>query len=350
MLLILLMLNIDDVNIIDDKNKIINFIKYIKTVSNKLIGIDFEFNNIKYNSGSKREIALMQINIYNSDKKIFIINPLDMNKSQIEVLKTLLFKNKIIMHGAESLDIPNMFNKFLVNDNERIFFLKNYIDTKFLCEYNNIIINENKKCKIYELLLNQKVINQEIYNYLEKNEEKMGHIYEIFIDIKKLKDNKNLIYYSSYDVYYLGELYISLLKTLQSLQIDIELFMDFIRLIILIRYNNNLDNYSAYLNKMNNYIFYINNNVKRLNDIFQEKITKNNQRLNLPKLIKILLKIPFLKKLIEIIIKHQVYKEIIDNNIVYVKKDIIFNEKFNIINKFIKELEFFPKIYNYLNK
>jgi hypothetical protein len=343
------MLNINDVDIIDNKDKIINFVKYIKNVNNKLIGIDFEFNNIKTKFDSKREIALMQINIYNGDKKIFIINPLNFDKIQIEVLKTLLFKNKIIMHGAESLDIPNMFNQFLINDNERVQFLKNYIDTKFFCEYNNIIINENKKCKIYELLLNQKVINQEIYNYLEKNEENMGHIYEIFIDIKKLKDNKNLIYYSSYDVYYLGELYVSLQQSLQLLQIDLELFMDFVRLIILIRYNRNLDNYSTYLNNMNNYIF-SDRKIKRLNDVFQEKINKNNQRLNLPKLIKILLKIPFLKKLIEVIIKHQVYKNIIDNNNVYVKKDIIFDGKLDVINKFIKELHYFPKIYNYLNK
>lgn len=324
------MLNIKDVKIIDNKDKNIDFIKYIKNVSNKLVGIDLEFNNIN----NKREIALVQINIYNSHKKIFIINPLDFDKNQIEIFKTFLFKNKIIMHGAESLDIPNMFNEFLLNESERIYFLKNYIDTKFLCEYNNIIKNINKKCKIYELLLNQNVINQKIYDFLEENEEKMGNIYEIIININTLKDNKWLILYSSYDVYYLGELYISLLNLN-----NLELFMDFIRLIILIRYNNkqssNLDYYSAFLNKMNNYIFFENNKFIRLNDIYLKNLNNN-------KFFNILLKIPFLKKLIEIIIKYQVYKNITDNNIVYIKKNTIFNAKLDKINKFIKELEYFP--------
>ena len=330
------MLNIKDVKIIDNKDKIIDFIKYIKNISNKLVGIDLEFNNIN----NKREIALVQINIYNSYKKIFIINPLDFDKNQIEVFKTFLFKNKIIMHGAESLDIPNMFNEFLLNESERIYFLKNYIDTKFLCEYNNIIKNINKKCKIYELLLNQKVINQKIYNFLEENEEKMGNIYDIIIDINTLKDNEWLILYSSYDVYYLGELYISLLNLN-----NLEIFMDFIRLIILIRYNNkqsfNLDNYSAFLNKMNNYIFFENNKFIRLNDIYLKNLNNN-------KFFNILLKIPFLKKLIEIIIKYQVYKNIIDNNTVYIKKNTKFNGKLDKINKIITELEYFPSLKKFI--
>ena len=339
------MLNIKDVKIIDNKDKIIDFIKYIKNISNKLVGIDLEFNNIN----NKREIALVQINIYNSYKKIFIINPLDFDKNQIEVFKTFLFKNKIIMHGAESLDIPNMFNEILLTDNERIQFLKNYIDTKFLCEYQNILNNYNRKCKIYELLLNQKVIDQKIYDYLEKNEELMGHIYNILIDIKKLKNNKQLILYSSYDVYYLGELYISLLN-LENL----EIFMDFVRLIILIRYNSNLNKYSSLVNSMNNYID--SKSKKRLNDIYNDYIKKNINQLLL-----LLLQIPFIKKIAEIIIKYQVYKNITDTNIVYVKKDVILDksdksDNNETIENIITELKYFPNILKlikniiYLNK
>ena len=338
------MINVNDVFIADNNDKNNEFSKIIKNVSNKLIGIDFEFNNIN----NKREIALMQINIYNSDKKIYIINPLLFDKNQMEILKTFLFKNKIIMHGAESLDIPNMFNEILLTDNERVQFLKNYIDTKFLCEYQNILNNYNKKCKIYELLINQKVINQKIYDYLEKNEEQMGHIYNIIIDIKKLKNNKQLILYSSYDVYYLGELYISLLN-LEKL----EIFMDFVRLIILIRYNNkesfNLDKYSSLVNSMNNYID--SKSKKKLNDIYIEKI---NEKINQNNLLLLLLQIPFIKKLAEIIIKYQIYKNIIDNNIVYIKKDIIFNksdksDKSDNIENIITEIKYFPNILKYIN-
>jgi len=326
------MLNVDDVFIADNNDKNMEFIKIIKNVSNKLVGIDFEFNNIN----NKRQIALMQFNIYNGDKKIYIINPLLIDKNQMEILKTFLFKNKIIMHGAESLDIPNMFNEILLTDNERIQFLKNYIDTKFLCEYQNILNNYNRKCKIYELLLNQKVIDQKIYDYLEKNEELMGHIYNILIDIKKLKNNKQLILYSSYDVYYLGELYISLLN-LENL----EIFMDFVRLIILIRYNSNLNKYSSLVNSMNNYID--SKSKKRLNDIYNDYIKKNNNQ------ILLLLQIPFIKKIAEIIIKYQIYKNIIDTNIVYVKKDVILDksdksDKSDTIENIITELKYFPNI------
>jgi hypothetical protein len=334
------MLNINEVFIGDDIDKNNEFIKIIKNINNKLIGIDFEFNNIR----NKREIALMQINVYNGDKKIYIVNPLLLNNYQIEILKTFLFKNKIIMHGAESLDIPNMFNNFLVNDKERLQFLNNYIDTKFLCEYKNILNNVIKKCKIYELLINQKVIDQKIYDYLEKNEEIMGPVYNIIIDIKKLRNNKNLILYSSYDVYYLGELYMSLLE-LENL----ELFMDIVRLSILIRYNNKLDYYNTFLNNMNN--TFIENNSKRLNDIFNDKLNKNDFH----KILKIGLKIPFIKKIIEIFIKYQIYKKIIDNNVVFIKKDTKFNQKLDNINDFITEINYYPtvlKIVNiiYLNK
>jgi hypothetical protein len=261
------------------------------------------------------------------------------DKNQMEILKTFLFKNKIIMHGAESLDIPNMFNEILLNENERIQFLKNYIDTKFLCEYQNILNNYDRKCKIYELLINQKVIDQKIYDYLEKNEELMGPVYKIIIDIKILKNNKQLILYSSYDVYYLGELYMSLLN-LENL----ELFMDFIRLIILIRYNNKqglkLDKYSSLVNSMNNYID--SKSKKRLNDIYIEQIN-NNQKLGI---LQIILQIPFIKKLTEIIIKYQIYKNITDTNIVYVKKDVIFydSNKMEPIENIITELKYFPNI------
>jgi hypothetical protein len=326
------MLDIKDVFIGDNNEENNKFIQIIKNISNKLVGIDFEFNNIN----NKREIALMQINIYNSDKKIYIINPLLLDKNQMEILKTFLFKNKIIMHGAESLDIPNMFNEILLNDNERIQFLKNYIDTKFLCEYQNILNNYNRKCKIYELLINQKVITQEIYDYLEKNEEQMGPVYKIIIDIKKLKDNENLILYSSYDVYYLGELYMSLLNLK-----NLEVFMDFVRLIILIRYNNNLEKYSSLVNSMNNYID--GSSKKRLNDIYLEKLKKNN----IPDFLKLLLQIPFIKKFIEIIIKYQIYKNITDTNIVFIKKDVIFN-KLDKIETIITEFKYFPNIYKYI--
>ena len=64
--------------------------------------------------------------------------------------------------------------------------------------------------KIKELLLEQKVINQKKYNELEKNEEKMGKIYDIIIDIKNLSDE--LTKYSLYDVIYLKFLFLKFIE------------------------------------------------------------------------------------------------------------------------------------------
>ena len=54
------------------------------------------------------------------------------------------------------------------------------------------------KYRIYQLLL-QKVIDNDKLNVLLKNEEDMGPIYKIFIDVENM--SKSLTYYSAYDVY-----------------------------------------------------------------------------------------------------------------------------------------------------
>ena len=49
-----------------------------------------------------------------------------------------------------------------------------------------------------------KVIDKKQFDFLLKNEEDMGAIYKIFIDVKNMK--KELTYYSAYDVLYLPRL------------------------------------------------------------------------------------------------------------------------------------------------
>ena len=115
--------------------------------------------------------------------------------------------NKIykILHGSDSLDIPYTFNTFDNNKDDILKFTSSLIDTKYLCEYHHIENNIEDKCKIKELL-EHKVINQTQFDNLVKNEEKMGNISDIKIDINNISDE--LVKYSMYDVLFLKYLYL----------------------------------------------------------------------------------------------------------------------------------------------
>ena len=112
-----------------------------------------------------------------------------------------------ILHGAESLDIPYIVQDLFNYDTIPIIdFFLSMIDTRYLCEYLNLILNKSKICSIYDMLLNFNIINENIKNKLDENEKKMGPIYNIFIDINNLSDE--LITYSIYDVVYLIKAYL----------------------------------------------------------------------------------------------------------------------------------------------
>ena len=190
-------------------NKMINYFKKYNNFEDELIiGIDFEFNRSL--DDTHREIALVQINLETNKKEseIFMFYPPHLNDEQTKVLKKLLLNEKIktILHGGESLDIPYLFTDFFTNIDEKKQFCKNLFDTKYLCEYYNLKNNlvENK-CKIYYLLLQMNVIDQKQMDYLLENQEKMGSISEIRINVKDM--SKELINYAAYDTLYLPELY-----------------------------------------------------------------------------------------------------------------------------------------------
>jgi hypothetical protein len=129
--------------------------EFISYKGYKVIGVDFEFNRVK----NKREIALCQINFIKKKKMdIFLFYPPNIKK---DTFKNLLISDCIkILHGSESLDLPYLFDNIITNDNWDKF-CNNLIDTRYLCEYynssNNII---NARCRIYDLLLQMKVISK----------------------------------------------------------------------------------------------------------------------------------------------------------------------------------------------
>ncbi len=169
------------------------------------IGIDFEFNKI---SKTDRDVALMQINLENDSNigYIFILYPPKLSKTNLKQLIDLLTTKQIIkiLHGAESLDIPYLFNQLLITKDNIDGFCKNFYDTKYLCDYKSIKDNISGKCSIYQLLLNEKIITNKKLNELEKIEEVIGPLYLIEIDIYNL--NNDVLLYSLYDVLFLPEL------------------------------------------------------------------------------------------------------------------------------------------------
>jgi hypothetical protein len=178
---------------------------------NHYIAIDFEFNKI---SKGEREVALMQINLENNSEiaHIFIIYPPILLKDIYHNLIRLLTVPEIIkvFHGAESLDIPYLFNQLLVTPENIENFCINFYDTKYLCDYKNIteksrnLNYEKKSCSIYNFLLDNKVMSKEKFDELEQMGEKMGPIYLIEIKIETMSDD--MFKYSLYDVIYLPEL------------------------------------------------------------------------------------------------------------------------------------------------
>jgi hypothetical protein len=325
--------------IVCNNNKnIVNMIKQFKNFNKKnsgLIGIDFEFNRKLDDSG--REIALIQINLENkSNGDIFIFNPNDLNKSNIQVFISLLTNTKIkkIVHGAEALDIPYIFNSLLLSQDDKINFCKNLFDTRYMCEFYNFNNNKDYKCKIYYLLYNFNVINKKQFNFLIKNEEEMGSISEIRIDINNM--SKELILYTVCDVIYLPELlskfpnnnvYKKIIPELTSVSFILK-NSNFFNNNIVNKYNINFVKSYKSIKMIDIYylfFYWVQDDEKILND---------------------LLKINYFKKFFDIIIKKMVYNKIFNKYKVFVNNNTSIRE--TIVLKELDILSKFPNIDNFI--
>lgn len=320
-----------EISICDNKEKINLMIKYIHQFRNindkKYLAIDFEFNNIN----NKREIALCQINLESKlEGKIFLFYPPDLNNNQINIFKNILIDVNVIkiLHGGESLDLPYLFDNILLNNKDRELFLENLFDTRYLCEYYNIEYNLEKKCKINYLLLDMKVINQKQFDFLQREEDKMGPIYNIIIDVRKMDDL--LILYTTTDVLYLPEL--------------------------LKKYPNNIV-YNNLISQMTNFTFFL-KRINNYNEIIQ-KISKyninfikdNDFKIQLNKIFNMIyymidsnnkiyynfIKINHFKKTMEIMIKNFLYNILIDNFDVWINNSELTNFKIKLDLKFLKK-------------
>jgi hypothetical protein len=322
---------------IDNINKFIDYIDiFDKSNNEKIIGIDFEFNN----SGpplNKREIALFQINlhIFDGDKNVFMFYPPDLSTEQLNKLKHILYSNKIIIHGGESLDIPYIFSNIFTSNKDRIRFLKNLYDTRFMCEYYNIINNVDYKCKIYELLKNMKVIDSKKYNYLIQNEQEMGPIYKVIIDVKNMNDK--VIIYSAYDVIFLPDLY----KKFPTDNYYQTIIPGITRNVLIMKYNGDLVKNLELLNKMNLFFINIQDIVFKFIDLYQIMIENIY--------IGDLLKINYFRKFLFMIIKYHLYKIFVNNYKTYYKKNKLNKLKINNDIFIVDELkQFNNELYKYI--
>lgn len=309
------------------------------------IGLDLEFNT--------KVAALIQLNFNMIDdlfneNMIFIIEPDIFKKNWRKFfINYILCRKNIykILHGSDSLDIPYIYNTLLESDINLILkFTKYFIDTKFLCEYSNYKkFNEIGKCKIYYILLNENIISKNKFNELLQNEENMGPIYDITININKM--NKNLIDYTLYDVIYLYEV----IKCYKNKLDNFHLINELSRASIINKRNDFNIIPIDELNKINNYIFDKSNEKVKLIDQFNLNFERF---LNKYKDLQILLKINYLKSLIINVFKYESYYNICKKYDVYSKlkgqelydnKILDIDINYSMFYKFKKYLKFFNK-------
>jgi hypothetical protein len=333
-----------------------NFIKNSNknTKEKHYLGIDFEFKQV---AKVDKEVALMQINLENESNigYIFVLYPPSLTKDNYNLLITLISNPNMIkiLHGAESLDIPYLFNQILITSENVNNFCNNFYDTRYLCEYYHIVNNIKGKCSIYNLLLDNNIVTQDKVSELENIENITGPIYLITMDIYNL--SPEILKYSLYDVIYLAEL----IKKFMNMDI---IYTNIIPQVtnIINKYKRSIEDefnkLALVINSLNIYYIYDNDNRIILKDIWElyyYTISDNNNYLNN------LREINYFKFFCEIITKCVVYSNILKYFKVYKNKTelcdkIDFNiyfdwlHSYSYINNII--IEYNKNVINDLNK
>ena len=307
-----------------DQDNMINYFKYFINLKNryKIVCLDFEFNS----SPTGKKIALFQINLESdlNEAMIYLFYPPDLNTKQLDILIKLLTKEDIkkVLHGAESLDIPYLFKNIFTTHKLRTSFCNNLFDTRYLCEYYHLENNIDNKCKIYSILREMKVINDTQLNMLIKNDEEMGPIYLIDIDVNKLNEprSKNTMLYCVFDVLYLARL----LEKFPNKDTYTKLIPELTCFNYIDKYENIFTTpFSELVGRVNNFYLKRDNgsHVKLINiyEMYYNVVDDKD------KILSKLMKINYFKKFIGTFIKFVVYKTIL-------KKYIIWENNKNVTN------------------
>lgn len=302
------------------------------------VGIDYEFNN--------RQIALMQTCFFmNPNNIVWIINPAELDKNQLQVLiDFLMIRSSIhkILHGCDSLDIPYMYQQMLSNNEKYIRKLTSkIIDTRFLCEYYRIIKEDGKKCSIYDALLYFEIISEEKYKELNEISDMAGPIQDISWNVHKLSSFN--IKYAYYDVIFLKEFLFGIFRYAKNKVPQNYYSFKYIyvitRFVLQERHENahivndmkkNVDPINNYMIKHHgNNITLVNIFTQIIDELFIKEIGCN---------IKDILNINFLKTPLMIILKAIIYYVMVINHVTYINKNDIYKIDFQI-NKLYGDLE-----------
>jgi hypothetical protein len=322
-----------------DQDNMINYFKYFINLKNryKIVCLDFEFNS----SPTGKKIALFQINLESdlNDAMIYLFYPPDLNTKQLDILIKLLTDEDIkkVLHGAESLDIPYLFKNIFITHKLRTSFCNNLFDTRYLCEYYHLENNIDNKCKIYSILREMKVINDIQLNMLIKNDEEMGPIYLIDIDVNKLNEEKfkNTMLYCVFDVLYLARL----LEKFPNKDTYTKLIPELTCFNYIDKYENIFTTpFSELVGRVNNFYLKRDNgsHVKLINiyEMYYNVVDDKD------KILSKLMKINYFKKFIGTFIKFVIYKTILKKYIIWENNKNVTN----ILKEFIRLEKQFSKI------
>lgn len=313
-----------------------------KNDSRKKIGFDFEFN--------QGVIALWQIAFYAKNEQIktcfiFVVDPHIFEKECLKykplVIETVFTSStKKIVHGADSLDLPYIFNE-LFSKNPTLIqkFIKNMSDTRFLCEYVKIINNDgNKKCSIYDALLYFNVISQSEYNDLNKIIISMGPVQDVNWNLYNMSSYH--LKYTMYDVLFL-EKFIKNIYLFKINKKELNLVSEINKFCCYEKYEISgiLQESKQIVDTINNYFIITHGSQLKLIEIYDLiiKTLLNNQ-----KLVHFLktLEINNFKRFITTVLKRIVYVLTTELYQVYENKKTVYISKLSYINVFDKLLKF----------
>lgn len=317
-----------------------------KTSKLKYVGIDFEFNDHRF--------GLMQININNiindKIKYIWLVDLNEFNKKDKSIIVNSIFLNDYlykILHGADSLDIPYIFEDLLDNKKDKILtFMNRFTDTRFICEYIRNDRGLAPKCSIYDALKYFDTIDENKYISLNNINESIGPTYKIKWDIYNL--NYQQIKYAYYDVLFLDTFLVDMYKNIDKKNaVYYKYINEVIRFIILERkgISDIIEKAKKNVTLLNNNMVEIKGNkytLTKLFDISNQKLIINDgeQELDIMKLISN----NYVKSLFVILLKNIFYENIYGD----IKSDFIYKELedmgFNRIKKILKQYSKIIKI------
>ena len=304
--------------------------RYLNKNIRRIIGFDLEYNTPP-KSTNQRAIAIFQLCFYliNFNFIIFYSPKIVSNETNDLMHQVLINKNIMkIGHGTDSLDIPALYT-YLDDPDKCIKFTNTLYDTRFLCEYMNVI-TEDKLCNIYFLLEKFKAVDKKQLIALEENSKKLGEFWDSNINITTLSED--LIEYSMNDALYLKKLLANMKRSMKD-KFNYKLIVQVTRLVFLLKRNIiKIDDFS----KFN--LYYSDDRIKlydkfmNLYNIFINKLDKKDSGV---------LTISYYKHNIIKILQLKYYLYII-------KKIRINKSKTTIIDKY--DIEFIENIWNKLYK